>query len=519
MFPVVSGSANVVLPLILGAILLTILPWTLRKNIVDKDGHPIPPGPLLRYAFLRGDPERSLHVWAKRYGPLFSVWMGNQLCVVISDPQVARDLFVTNGSIFSSRKEYFMKNQLILRGRAITASQYGDRWRQHRRLVMHVLAPKAVQKLGHILENEARDMISSLVHETKEGVLPINPALYIGRFTFNNLLMISFGIRSDSISDPLFQRLLAFSMEFMELTGPLSNIIDFIEPLQKLPSYMKSRGHKLHEDLIEVYGAMILRVKARMDAGEDVPDCLVKTLLETQEDEKLDWEDLCMLCAVFIFVVHSTSSTIQWFLALITLHPEIQAQAHAELDRVVGQENWPTPEDGSRLPYIRAIIKEVQRTHAPFWIPAPHYSTDDFVYNGMYIPKGTLMVLDCYTIHHNEERYPDPFTFNPDRYLGDNLSCAESVNLSDAMQRDHWTFGVGRRICPGITLAERMLWLAISRLLWSFTIHEVPREPISLKECSGAFGRTPLPYRVNLLPRHDTLSSVLVVDDEMNVKI
>ena len=50
---------------------------------------------------------------------------------------------------------------------------------------------------------------------------------------------------------------------------------------------------------MEVYGAMILRVKARMDAGEDVPDCLVKTLLLTQEQEKLDWEDLCMLSAVF----------------------------------------------------------------------------------------------------------------------------------------------------------------------------------------------------------------------------
>jgi len=44
---------------------------------------------------------------------------------------------------------------------------------------------------------------------------------------------------------------------------------------------------------------MIMRVKARMDAGEDVPDCLVKTLLLTQENEKLDWEDLCMLSAVF----------------------------------------------------------------------------------------------------------------------------------------------------------------------------------------------------------------------------
>jgi hypothetical protein len=44
---------------------------------------------------------------------------------------------------------------------------------------------------------------------------------------------------------------------------------------------------------------MIMRVKARMDAGEDVPDCLVKTLLLTREQEKLDWEDMCMLSVVF----------------------------------------------------------------------------------------------------------------------------------------------------------------------------------------------------------------------------
>jgi hypothetical protein len=50
---------------------------------------------------------------------------------------------------------------------------------------------------------------------------------------------------------------------------------------------------------MEVYGAMIMRVKARVDAGEDVPDCLVKTLLSTQEQEKLDWEDVCMLSTVF----------------------------------------------------------------------------------------------------------------------------------------------------------------------------------------------------------------------------
>jgi hypothetical protein len=82
-------------------------------------------------------------------------------------------------------------------------------------------------------------------------------------------------------------------------TGPLSNIVDFIEPLQWIPTSTRSRGRRVHDGILEVYGAMIMRVKARMDAGEDVSDCLVKTLLLTQEQEKLDWEDLCMLSAVF----------------------------------------------------------------------------------------------------------------------------------------------------------------------------------------------------------------------------
>jgi hypothetical protein len=82
----------------------------------------------MRYAFLRHYPERTLRAWARTYGPLFSVWMGNQLFVVISDARIAKDLLVSNGAIFSSRKRYFMKSQTILRGRAITATPYDDTW-------------------------------------------------------------------------------------------------------------------------------------------------------------------------------------------------------------------------------------------------------------------------------------------------------------------------------------------------------------------------------------------------------
>jgi hypothetical protein len=141
------------------------------------------------------------------------------------------------------------------------------------------------------------------------------------------MLTIVFATRADSTLDPLAERGLALTTEYMNLTGrftplnlsdcrsgfltrsppgALSNAIDFIKPLQWIPTTIRSRGRRLHDNIIEVYGAMIDRVKARMDAGEDVPDCLVKTLMLTQEQEKLDWEDMCMLSVAFTFGgVHS----------------------------------------------------------------------------------------------------------------------------------------------------------------------------------------------------------------------
>lgn len=114
--------------LVLTLLLGYILCLGLRKNLKDKEGHSIPPGPPLRYPFLPKYPERILHRWTKQYGPIYSVWMGNQLFVVLNDPIVARDLLVVHGSNFSSRHNYFMKNQTILDGGAITATPYNDTW-------------------------------------------------------------------------------------------------------------------------------------------------------------------------------------------------------------------------------------------------------------------------------------------------------------------------------------------------------------------------------------------------------
>ena len=228
-------------------------------------------------------------------------------------------------------------------------------------------------------------------------------------------------------------------------TGPVSNLVDFLPFLQKLPTLMSIRGKTLHNDLVKTYGGMITSISSRLAAGLPVPDCLAKTMLQYQLSEGLDDIDMAILASAFMIGgVETTASIMQWFAALIPAYPAIQARAQEELDRVVGRNRLPGIEDEKNLPYVRAIIKEVERTRNPFWLGTPHTATRDFVCKGEYlIPEGTVVVLNTWTMHHKEERYPEPEVFRPERYLGDKLSSFESANLAEADKRDHWMFGAG----------------------------------------------------------------------------
>ncbi|KAJ7892450.1 cytochrome P450 [Mycena leptocephala] len=356
--------------------------------------------------------------------------MGDQLCIIISDPRAAQDLLVESGAIFSSRKKYYMKNELILHNRVMTASPYSQCWRHHRKIAMRYLSEKAVPSYVDFFASEAVSLLRSLHRESSSCTQPVNPVLSAVRFTLNNMLRISFGKGTSSIDDPLLHTIQKLVMEFDDITGPVSNAVDFIKPLQYLPTHTRTRGVNLNSDMNHDYGDMIGQMQRRLDLKEDVSDCLVKMLLETKEEEGLSSEDILMLAVAFAFgEVHSIAGIVQWFLAFMATHPAVAAAAQAEIDRVVGQERLPNNDDENNLPYVRVIIKEVQRIHLPFWVPTPHYSTADFVYNGMYIPKDAVVILNCWMIHHNEDRYPDAFTFSPDRYLGDDLSSIMSSTV------------------------------------------------------------------------------------------
>lgn len=183
-------------------------------------------------------------------------------------------------------------------------------------------------------------------------------------------------------------------------------------------------------------------------------------------------------------------------------------QAHEELDRIVGKSRLPSYQDEPNLPFICGIIKETLRMRPIGKFGNNHYLTKDDWYNGYFIPKGSTIMANWWAIHYDPEVYPEPEKFLPERWKHYPYGAAAAAVLPDGNKRDHISYGGGRRICAGIHLAEKSLFINVARLLWGFDIDFAKDEHgdvIPLDFTTAGFlpgsGSIPKPYQCSILPR------------------
>lgn len=239
-------------------------------------------------------------------------------------------------------------------------------------------------------------------------------------------------------------------------------------PTAMLPIARKARSW--HKEESQYYMGLWQATKEQLEAGTAKP-CFSVDLMRSQKKEKFSDKSGAYLAGNSMEAgTDSSSNTLYGFVQAMVLFPEVQRKAQQELDRVVG-DRMPTPADWTDLAYIRACVKESLR-----WMPtaisgaAPHAASENLEYMGYMIPKGSLLINNVYSIHFDPKRHPDPRTFDPDRYLHDNTTSAQSAHQNDASKRDHFTFGAGRRLCAGIHIADHSLFAGIAGLLWAFDI-------------------------------------------------
>ncbi|KAG5349460.1 hypothetical protein C0989_003646, partial [Termitomyces sp. Mn162] len=156
------------------------------------------------------------------------------------------------------------------------------------------------------------------------------------------------------------------------------------------------------------------------------------------------------------------------FIHAMLVNPEAQRKAQDEIDAVIGRKRLPDFGDRPNLPYVEAVYREIMRWHPVAPLGIVHSTSMDDVYNGYFIPKGTLVMPNIWSMTHDESRYREPDLFKPERFFDEN----GHLNTDD----DIIAFGFGRRICPGRHMASSMVWLLISSIMATFNIRKARDE-------------------------------------------
>jgi len=221
-------------------------------------------------------------------------------------------------------------------------------------------------------------------------------------------------------------------------------------------------------------------------------------------------ERLIQNCAAAMYI--ATSDTPVSFLGtffLAMLHsPEAQRKAQEELDTVIGFGNLPNFDDEESLPYVSALCKEIMRWHPVTPIAVPHSSTEEDVYKGYRIPAGSVVVPNVWSILHNEKDYPNPYLFQPERFLTEDGQL--NPNVKDPSTA---SFGFGRRICPGRFMATSTIWISVAMILSCFDIKKAldtdgkPIEP-SYQYVSSMV-TIPEDFKVSVKPRSREIETMI----------
>lgn len=191
---------------------------------------------------------------------------------------------------------------------------------------------------------------------------------------------------------------------------------------------------------------------------------------------------------------------IEWILARMVLHPEIQSRVQAELDQVVGK-SWALLEsDIQSMVYLPAVVKEVLRLHPPGPLLSwARLAITDTTVDGYHVPAGTTAMVNMWAITKDPDFWVDPLKFNPERFVSKESADVEFSVLGSDLRLS--PFGSGRRSCPGKTLGLATVTFWVGTLLHEFKWEASDDNPVDLSEVLKLSCEMANPLKVKVQPR------------------
>ncbi|EGN92984.1 hypothetical protein SERLA73DRAFT_190371 [Serpula lacrymans var. lacrymans S7.3] len=265
----------------------------------------------------------------------------------------------------------------------------------------------------------------------------------------------------------------------------------FLKYVPGYASYLK----QWHQDEIGLYRRQLQRVEDELASGDSGPS-FARYLIENPNEHGLSEGEMAYLSGAFYGAgADTTAVAITIMVMAAARFPEAQAKVQEELDEVIGHGRAPSFADQSLLPQLQAWILETLRWRPVVLLGFCHRATKDIVWNNFLIPSGTTVLGNHWTISRDAKVFPNPETFDPQRWLDDNGQVRDNLKF--------FSFGFGRRVCPGQQVGHRSLFITAALLLWAFKLSEDPSAPIDDKAFSDGVVAFLQPFTVKFEPRFE----------------
>ncbi|KAL5810983.1 hypothetical protein ACOSQ4_027551 [Xanthoceras sorbifolium] len=474
---------------------ISLYAWLIKKPFSSVP--PLPPGPpglplLGNLPFLPPDIHRYFAKLSEIYGPIMKLQLGRKVCIVITSPSLAKQVLKDHDAIFANRDPPIAAVVSTYGGVDIAWGPNGPEWRKLRKIFIQEMMSKTSLDACHALRRrEVREMVKDLY--AKVGS-PIN----IGDQMFLTLLNVTMSMSwGGSLHKEDKNRVgIQFRQvveEFVELWGA-PNISDLFPVLARFDLQgVESKMKKLSSWFDRFFESLIdSRPKDHQDVGENKEEekgskDFLETLLELTrqggDKSSLSINQVKgLLLDLFLAGTHPSSTTIEWVMAELLQHPgTILRKACEELEEVVGIDNIVEEFHIPKLHYLNSILKETFRLHPPAPLLLPRSPCITQTISEYTIPKGSRVLFNVWAMQRDPEAWQSPLEFQPERFLRDNDGKGEYKGNNF----NFLPFGSGRRMCPGILLAEKMILYVLATLLHSFEWKLPEGSKIDLSEKFG----------------------------------
>ena len=436
----------------------------------------------------------------KKYGNMWGFYDGRQPVLAITDPEMIKTVLVKECySVFTNRR---FLGPVGLMKNAISVAE-DENWKRMRTLLSPTFTSGKLKQMFPIISHYGDVLVRNLRKEAEKGK-PISLKDIFGAYSMDVITSTSFGVNIDSLNNPQdpfvenIKKLLRFSfldpfiisiILFPCLNTVFEALNIFIFPKHITDFFTKSvqrmKENRLHD-----------KQKHRVD--------FLQLMINSQNSKETDSHkamsdlELVAQSIIFIFAGYETTSTsLSFLMYILATHPDIQQKLQEEIDATFPNKAPPTYDAVTQMEYLDMVLNESLRLF-PVAGRIERTCKKDVEVNGVFIPKGTVVMVPSFVLHRDSAYWPEPEEFHPERFSKKNK---DSIN-----PYIYLPFGTGPRNCIGMRFAMMNMKLAVIRVLQNFSFKPCKETQIPLEIDSQGLIRPQKPIVLKAELRDGTIS-------------